>query len=366
MDQDKYLSSYDYHLPPQCIAQTPVVPRDHSRLLVVKDPFTVDHQHFYDLGNYLKPGDLLVLNDTKVMPARLHGHKENGVAVEILLLTECTENQWIALVKPGKRLKLGAKVKFSARDGEKPDLWATILQRDDATGGRLLEFVLEPGQRLWDVLPDYGEIPFPPYIGDRQATDDQYQTIYAEKLGAVAAPTAGLHFTEELFTKLAQQGVQTTKVTLHVGIGTFRPVETENILDHVMHQEWIDVPPTAVEVIEKTRANGGRIFAVGTTVVRCLEGMAQESDFPRQPLQSFRGQTDLFIYPGYQWRLVDGLITNFHLPKSSLLMLVSALISRPRLMAIYETAITKGYRFYSFGDAMVILPEACRRQAEVE
>ncbi|MCT0254402.1 MULTISPECIES: tRNA preQ1(34) S-adenosylmethionine ribosyltransferase-isomerase QueA [unclassified Synechocystis] len=366
MDQDQYLSSYDYQLPPQCIAQSPAVPRDHSRLLVVKDQFTVNHEHFYDLGNYLNSGDLLVLNDTKVMPARLHGKKDNGVAVEILLLTECRENQWIALVKPGKRLKLGAKVKFTARDGEKPDLWATILQRDEATGGRLLEFALEPGQRLWDVLPDYGEIPFPPYIGDRQATDDQYQTIYAEKLGAVAAPTAGLHFTEELFTKLTQQGVQTTKVTLHVGIGTFRPVETENILNHVMHQEWIDVPPTAVEAIAQTKANGGRIFAVGTTVVRCLEGMAQECNFPSQPLQPFRGQTDLFIYPGYQWRLVEGLITNFHLPKSSLLMLVSALISRPRLMAIYETAIAKGYRFYSFGDAMVILPEACQGRETAE
>jgi len=361
MTIDQRLSSYDYELPAHYIAQSPAVPRDHSRLMVVVND-GLEHRHFYDLPNYLQPGDLLVVNDTKVMPARLYGQKENGVAIEVLLLTECSESQWIALVKPGKRLPPGAKVKFTAKDNQKPELWATILERDEATGGRLLEFQLGENQRLWEVLPDYGEIPFPPYVTDRQATEDQYQTIYADKLGAVAAPTAGLHFTDGLFKKLAQQGVATTKVTLHVGIGTFRPVETENILDHAMHQEWIDVPPSAVEAIEKTKAHGGRIFAVGTTVVRCLEGMAQQCDFPQQPLQPFRGQTNLFIYPGYQWRLVEGLITNFHLPKSSLLMLVSALIGRERLMAIYQTAIAEGYRFYSFGDAMVILPEAMQGQ----
>jgi S-adenosylmethionine:tRNA ribosyltransferase-isomerase len=254
------------------------------------------------------------------------------------------------------------KIKFTANDGNKPELWATILDRDEGTGGRLLQFELGTAQRLWEILPDYGEIPFPPYVTDRQATDDQYQTIYAEKLGAVAAPTAGLHFTEELFTTLASQGVKTAKVTLHVGIGTFRPVETENILDHAMHQEWIDVPGETVQAIEETKAQGGRIFAVGTTVVRCLEGAAQVWDFPRQPLQPFRGSTNLFIYPGYQWRIVQGLITNFHLPKSSLLMLVSALIGRERLMGLYQMAIAEGYRFYSFGDAMVILPEAYRNE----
>lgn len=362
MSLDQSLSGYDYELPPHYIAQSPVVPRDHSRLLVINSPDTIENRHFYDLPNYVKAGDLLIINDTKVMPARLHGQKENGAAVEILLLTERTENQWIALVKPGKRLPPGVKIKFTANDGNRPELWATILDRDEGTGGRLLEFELGTAQRLWEILPDYGEIPFPPYVTDRHATDDQYQTIYAEKLGAVAAPTAGLHFTEDLFTTLASQGVKTAKVTLHVGIGTFRPVETENILDHAMHQEWIDVPAETVQAIEETKAQGGRIFAVGTTVVRCLEGAAQVWDFPRQPLQPFRGSTNLFIYPGYQWRIVQGLITNFHLPKSSLLMLVSALIGRERLMGLYQMAIAEGYRFYSFGDAMVILPEAYRNE----
>jgi S-adenosylmethionine:tRNA ribosyltransferase-isomerase len=358
MSSDRRLSSYDYHLPPERIAQNPVVPRDHSRLLVVDSPQSCQHRHFYNLPDYLRSGDLLVLNDTKVMPARLYGQSETDSTVEILLLTECNERDWIALVKPGKRFKLGATLKFSAKDAQKPALLAQVLERDEATGGRLLRFDLPDGQRLWDVLPDYGEIPFPPYVTESQASQDQYQTIYAEKLGAVAAPTAGLHFTEPLLEKLAHQGINTTKVTLHVGIGTFRPVETENILDHTMHQEWIDVGPEAIAAIEATQAQGGRVFAVGTTVVRSLEGTANLCDFPNQPLKPYRGQTNLFIYPGYQWRVVDGLITNFHLPKSSLLMLVSALIGRERLLALYQTAIAKQYRFYSFGDGMLILPDA--------
>ena len=358
MSSDRRLSSYDYHLPSERIAQNPVVPRDHSRLLVVDSPHSYQHRHFYDLPDYLRPGDLLVLNDTKVMPARLYGQSETDSTVEILLLTECNERDWIALVKPGKRFKLGATLKFPAQDPQKPDLLAQVLERDEATGGRLLRFDLPDGQRLWEVLPDYGEIPFPPYVTESQASQDQYQTIYAEKLGAVAAPTAGLHFTEDLLEKLEHQGINTAKVTLHVGIGTFRPVETENILDHTMHQEWIDVGPEAIAAIEKTQAQGGRVFAVGTTVVRCLEGTANLCDFPNQPLKPYRGQTNLFIYPGYQWRVVDGLITNFHLPKSSLLMLVSALIGRERLLALYQTAIAEQYRFYSFGDGMLILPDA--------
>ncbi|MEB3228372.1 MAG: tRNA preQ1(34) S-adenosylmethionine ribosyltransferase-isomerase QueA [Synechocystis sp.] len=358
MTDDRRLSSYDYHLPPERIAQNPVTPRDHSRLLVVDSPPHYHHRHFYDLPDYLQPGDLLVLNDTKVMPARLHGQGETGSAVEILLLTECNERDWLALVKPGKRFKTGAKLQFLPRDPQKPVLWAQVLDRDGATGGRVLRFELPDQQRLWDVLPDYGEIPFPPYVTESQAQDEQYQTVYAEKLGAVAAPTAGLHFTDGLLEKLTQQGINTTKVTLHVGIGTFRPVETENILDHTMHQEWIEVGPTAIAAIEETQAQGGRIFAVGTTVVRCLEGTANICNFPHQPLTPYRGQTNLFIYPGYQWRVVEGLITNFHLPKSSLLMLVSALIGRERLLSLYQTAIAEQYRFYSFGDAMVILPDA--------
>lgn len=257
MTDNRRLSSYDYSLPPERIAQNPVTPRDHSRLLVVDAPPHYQHRHFYDLPDYLRPGDLLVLNDTKVMPARLHGQGETGSAVEILLLTECNERDWIALVKPGKRFKPGATLQFTAQDPAKPPLFAQVLDRDEGTGGRLLRFDLPPGQRLWDVLPDYGEIPFPPYVTESQASQDQYQTVYAEKLGAVAAPTAGLHFTDELLAKLAHQGINIVKVTLHVGIGTFRPVEAENILDHDMHQEWIEVGPEAIAAIEEAKAKGG-------------------------------------------------------------------------------------------------------------
>ncbi len=354
MSVDQRLSSYDYHLPPEQIAQNPLTPRDHSRLLVVNTPNQVEHRQFYSLPDYLCPGDLLVLNDTKVMPARLYGHKENGLTVEILLLNEKTATDWLALVKPGKRLKPGGRVLFPAKNPDHPTLVADIIDRDLATGGRILRFHLPPQQRLWTILDDYGQIPFPPYVTDSQASQDQYQTIYAEKLGAVAAPTAGLHFTEALLTTLRHQGINFANVTLHVGIGTFRPVETENILDHTMHQEWLEVSAATAEHINQTKARGGRVFAVGTTVVRCLEGAAKKSG---DSLQPFQGETDLFIYPGYQWRVVDGLITNFHLPKSSLLMLVSALIGRERLLSLYQMAIAENYRFYSFGDAMLITPE---------
>ena len=355
MEIDQHLSSYNYHLPSQCIAQNPVTPRDHSRLLVVDSPQTQQHCHFYQLPDFLQAGDLLVLNDTKVMPARLYGQKDNGVAVEILLLEEKTRTDWLVLVKPGKRLPPGSRLQFPAKNPQTPDLLAEIIDRDSDTGGRWVRFQLPPEQRLWELLDDYGQIPFPPYVTDSQASEAQYQTIYAEKLGAVAAPTAGLHFTDNVFSQLEHQGINIAKVTLHVGIGTFRPVETENILSHTMHQEWLDLPESTVDAIQQTKANGGRVFAVGTTVVRCLEGAAQAQS---EGLDAFQGNTQLFIYPGYTWQVVDGLITNFHLPKSSLLMLVSALIGRKRLLDLYQIAIDEAYRFYSFGDAMLILPEA--------
>ncbi|PLZ95869.1 tRNA preQ1(34) S-adenosylmethionine ribosyltransferase-isomerase QueA [Fischerella thermalis CCMEE 5268] len=373
---DLSLAGYDYELPTELIAQNPAVPRDSSRLLVVNSPNvdkdnTLQHRIFRDLPEILRPGDLLVMNNTRVIPARLYGEKLTGAEVEVLLLEERQHNCWLALVKPGKRFKHGSKIVFTAKgktDGEigrwgekfhpttpPPHhlLTATVLETDAATGGRLLQFDLPEEVSLLQLLDVFGEVPLPPYITNTEAQSEQYQTVYAQNPGAVAAPTAGLHFTPELLEKLRQQNINQAFVTLHVGVGTFRPVEVENVTTHTMHEEWIEVPPSTVEQIRATKAAGGRIIAVGTTVVRALEGAATTGE-----LQPFYGKTNLFIYPGYQWRVVEGMITNFHLPRSSLLMLVSALIGRQRLLNIYQEAIVSRYRFYSFGDAMLILPEA--------
>ncbi|MEG4247801.1 MULTISPECIES: tRNA preQ1(34) S-adenosylmethionine ribosyltransferase-isomerase QueA [unclassified Microcoleus] len=374
-EMDWSLDGYDYELPPSRIAQNPVVPRDSSRLLAVDSPSSQQHRIFRDLPDLLQPGDLLVLNNTRVLPARLYGHKPNGPAVEILLMEERQHNCWLALVKPGKRLKLGAKIEFDPiapacensttapccclPDATMPHrrrLTATVIERDDATGGRLLEFDIPTDENLAKFLDEYGHVPLPPYIENSQASPEQYQTVYADRLGAVAAPTAGLHFTEELFSRLEQRGIEKTFVTLHVGVGTFRPVEVTDVTAHKMHGEWVEVPPATVEKIRETQARGGRIIAVGTTAVRALEGAAAASgDFSLQP---FCGPTNLFIYPGYKWRVVEGMITNFHLPRSTLMMMVSAMIGRPRLLDLYREAIEQQYRFYSFGDAMLILPTA--------
>lgn len=373
---DWSLDGYDYELSPEYIAQNPAVPRDSSRLLVVDSPNSHQHRIFRDLPDLLEPGDLLILNNTRVLPARLFGHKPNGPAVEILLMEEKQHNCWLALVKPGKRLKLGAKIEFDpiapecpeeeaagpcccVPEAQMPDrhrLTATVIARDDATGGRLLEFDLPTETSLIPFLDEYGHVPLPPYIDKSQASPEQYQTVYAEKLGAVAAPTAGLHFTEELFTHLEQRGIEKAFVTLHVGVGTFRPVEVADVTTHQMHHEWVEVPLATVEKIRETQARGGRIIAVGTTAVRALEGAAAASDdFSLQP---FCGPTNLFIYPGYKWRVVEGMITNFHLPRSTLMMMLSAIIGRSRLLDLYLIAIEHQYRFYSFGDAMLILPAA--------
>ena len=348
---DRKLSSYDYDLPESYIAQTPVTPRDHSRLLVVDSPTDHQHQHFYDLPQWLQAGDLLVVNNTKVIPARMYGYKTTGATVEVLLLEEKSPNCWLALVKPGKRLQVGAKIQFYPRQDEQlPILEATVMAKDTATGGRLLAFDFGETS-LVSVLDAYGEIPFPPYVTEKKAQPEQYQTVYAEELGAVAAPTAGLHFTDRLLKELQEKGVNQTEVTLHVGVGTFRPVETETITDHQMHEEWINVPSEAVKRVQETKAQGGRVVAVGTTVVRALEGAVAAQGH----LKAYCGKTDLFIYPGYELQVVDGLITNFHLPRSSLLMLVSAFIGRERLLSLYQSAIEHQYRFYSFGDAMLII-----------
>ncbi|MBW4622910.1 MAG: tRNA preQ1(34) S-adenosylmethionine ribosyltransferase-isomerase QueA [Cyanosarcina radialis HA8281-LM2] len=374
---DRLLSSYDYKLPTELIAQTPAIPRDSARLLVVDSPTTHHHAVFSDLPDLLLPGDLLVLNNTRVIPARIYGRKSTGAPVEALLIEERQPNCWLALMKPGRRLPPGTRVEFAPLEGEKEErgeggrgegrefftqhstlntqhfqLSATVLERDKATGGRLLQFDLPEGVSLRQLLDRFGEMPLPPYIKSSSSQPQDYQTVYADRLGAVAAPTAGLHFTSELLQQLQQRGIGTAFITLHVGIGTFRPIEVEDITTHKMHGEWVEVSPATVEQIQKTRANGGRIIAVGTTVARSLEAAAASGK-----LQSYRGNTELFIYPGYRWQVVDGLITNFHLPRSSLLMLVSALIGRERLLELYEKAIGDRYRFYSFGDAMLIVPQ---------
>ncbi|MEL6135845.1 MAG: tRNA preQ1(34) S-adenosylmethionine ribosyltransferase-isomerase QueA [Cyanobacteria bacterium J06628_6] len=360
---DHSLKGYHYTLPPDLIAQQPAVPRDSARLLVVDSPVNHRHSHFRDLGEFLQPGDLLVFNNTQVIPARLYGQKPTGAKVEVFLLEPRGACQWLALVRPGKRIRPGSHLYFG--DPVEPQLMATVDAIDAPTGGRWLTFALMPGAisanpdlTLNEVMTALGQIPLPPYITEPQATPEQYQTIYASQPGAVAAPTAGLHFTAGVFQRLAERGIETAQVTLHVGIGTFRPVESADITDHVMHAERAELPQTTVEQIQQTKARGGRVIAVGTTTVRTLEGVATQTG----QLTAFTGAVNLFIYPGYQWKVVDGLITNFHLPGSSLLMLVSGLIGRERLMALYQAAIEARYRFYSFGDAMLILPAATSAQ----
>ncbi|MGP0128068.1 MAG: tRNA preQ1(34) S-adenosylmethionine ribosyltransferase-isomerase QueA [cyanobacterium endosymbiont of Rhopalodia musculus] len=360
MTDDCLLSSYDYQLPPELIAQKPVTPRDSSRLLVVDYLTTQVHSVFRELPQWLLPGDLLVLNNTRVIRARLYGHKTTGAPVEILLLEEKAPLCWLALVKPGKRFKVGSEIWFpNSPEGNTKSpfyLKAKVLKVDSATGGRLLQFEISSPDLFWQAIEHLGKIPLPPYITHFEDNCDLYQTIYAQKPGAVAAPTAGLHFTPELLQRLTDKGIAQAYVTLHVGVGTFRPVEAEDITQHDMHSEWVEVPQTTVEMIAQTKKNGGRVIAVGTTVVRSLEGAAQIAKTKgEQGLVTFQGKTNLFIYPGYSWQVVDGMITNFHLPRSSLLMLVSALIGRERLMNLYQEAIEQRYRFYSFGDGMLII-----------
>lgn len=356
---DMALSAYDYELPQAFIAQSPAVPRDSSRLLVVA-PTETRHCIFRDISQQLRPGDLLILNNTRVIPARLLGRKvltaqgteEHRSPVEVFLLEQRDSCHWLALVKPGRRLKPGAMIEFGGAG--KPYLRAEVIATDEDTRGRLIKFDWEPNQSFESVLSELGEMPLPPYIESASSQPDQYQTVFAQAPGAVAAPTAGLHFTPALLQTLQNQGIQQAYVTLHVGIGTFRPVETEQITDHAMHPEWVEVSAETVALIQETQARGGRIIAVGTTAVRSLEGIATQLG----TLQPYCGKVNLFIYPGYRWKVVEGLVTNFHLPRSSLMMLVSALVGRERLMQLYQEAIIQQYRFYSFGDAMLILPEA--------
>lgn len=361
LNPDEWLMAYDYRLPETLIAQTPMVPRDRARLLVVEDQ-GIQHRIFHDLPQLLQPGDLLVLNKTRVIPARLLGRKVNlavpdapPLSVEVFLLEPRTEGDWLALVKPGRRLKPGALIEFGPPNH--PLLRAQVMATDPETRGRLLKFdVLSADLDFEKALHILGQVPLPPYIESRHAQPEQYQTVYAAAPGSVAAPTAGLHFTPELLETLKAKGIRQAYVTLHVGIGTFRPVEVEHITDHRMHAEWVELPEETVQLIQDTKAAGGRVIAVGTTGVRSIEGVATQVG----ELKPFCGKVNLFIYPGYRWKVVDGLITNFHLPRSSLLMLVSALVGRVRLIDLYQEAIAQQYRFYSFGDAMFVTPQAVK------
>ena len=337
------LSDFMYDLPEERIAQTPVEPRDHSRLMVLhRDTDQIEHRHFYDVIDYLNPGDVLVINETRVIPARLFGERAGGGACEVLLLRQLGPKRWETLVKPGKKLKPGAEITFGGGR-----LRARIDETTDV-GGRIVDFDCEGTFEA--ALDELGEMPLPPYIHERLEDKERYQTVYAKQEGSAAAPTAGLHFTPELLDRIREKGVDVVPVLLHVGLGTFRPVKTENVEEHEMHSEYFEVTAEAAARINAARERGGRVVAVGTTSVRTLESAAENGVLlPR------RGETSIFIKPGYRFQMVDALITNFHLPGSTLVMLVSALYDREKILAAYEEAVRDEYRFFSFGDAMLIL-----------
>ena len=338
-------ADFDYELPEELIAQTPIEPRDHSRLMVIhRAEGRLEHRHFYDIIEYLNPGDALVINETRVIPARLLGIKEEtGVPVEVLLLRRENATDWEALVRPGRRLKPGTFCSFG--DGL---LRCEVLENVSETGGRKVRFHYSG---VFETLLDrLGEMPLPPYIHEKLENPERYQTVYAKEEGSAAAPTAGLHFTPELLERIREKGITIVPVLLHVGLGTFRPVKVENVETHVMHSEYCQVTPEAAETLNAVRRAGGRIVCVGTTSVRTLETMATEDGV----IHPGAGETQIFIYPGVKIKAVDALITNFHLPQSTLLMLVSAFLGREEALRIYREAVREKYRFFSFGDAMFI------------
>lgn len=340
-------SDFYYDLPEELIAQTPVEPRDSSRLMKIdRESGEIVHDRFFNICSYLNKGDLLVLNDSKVFPARIYGVKRTtGVPVEFLLLKHIELDKWEVMVRPGRRLKAGAAVDFSER------LSAEVLDVVEG-GNRIVRFDCDGV--FFEELDKIGQMPLPPYIKEKLKDKDRYNTIYCREEGSAAAPTAGLHFTERVFEDLKKKGVDIAYVTLHVGLGTFRPVKEENILDHQMHIEHYSIPEETVEKISLCRKNGGRVIAVGTTSCRTLESAAGLADKSGE-LKSGSADTGIFIYPGYEFKVIDGLITNFHLPESTLIMLVSAFLGRERTLAAYEEAIRERYRFFSFGDCMAIL-----------
>ena len=338
-------SDFDYVLPEELIAQTPMEPRDHSRLMVVhRGTGAIEHKHFYDLPQYLRPGDALVINETKVIPARLLGVKEDtGVPVEVLLLRRENATDWEALVRPGRRLKPGTTCVFG--DGL---LRCTVLENVAETGGRLVRFQYEGV--FEELLDRLGEMPLPPYIHEKLQDQSRYQTVYAKAEGSAAAPTAGLHFTPALLEQVRAMGVTVVPVLLHVGLGTFRPVKEEDVDKHVMHSEYYQVTREAADTLNRIRQAGGRLICVGTTSVRTIETVADDGGI----IHPGAGETAIFIMPGVKIKAVDALITNFHLPQSTLLMLVSTFLGREQALAAYELAVKEKYRFFSFGDAMFI------------
>lgn len=337
---------YDFELPEHLIAQTPLLDRSSSRLLTLdKQSGDIRHQTFADIIDYLNPGDTLVLNDTKVIPARLFGAKEDtGAKAEVLLLKNMGQDRWEALVKPGKKLKKGNVISFG--DGK----LKAVIEEEGEMGARTLSFSYKG--IFQEILDELGQMPLPPYIKEKLDDRDRYQTVYAKHEGSAAAPTAGLHFTEALLEQIQAKGVDIAFITLHVGLGTFRPMSVEQVEDHVMHEEYYSLSQETAELLNETKRRGGRVIAVGTTSCRTLETVGSELN--GEPLRESSGWTSIFIYPGYAFTVVDALITNFHLPKSTLVMLVSALAGREHIMKAYKEAVDKEYRFFSFGDAMFI------------
>lgn len=342
-----------YDLPQVLIAQTPCEPRDHSRMMVLRKNGEIEHKHFYDVIDYLNQGDVLVINDSRVIPARIYGEKVRGEGlfvsspskIETLLLKQQENNRWEVLLRPAKKVKIGGKITYNGI------LVATVVDVVE-DGNRIVEFSYDTDKysSIYEVLDIIGSMPLPPYITKKLEDKNRYQTVYARENGSSAAPTAGLHFTRELLEKIKAKGIKIAPVMLHVGLGTFRPVKAEKITDHIMHSEYISVSQESADIINEAKEKGGRIVAVGTTSARTLESVATEDG----KIQAISGNTGIFIYPGYKFKAVDTLITNFHLPESTLLMLISALAGKERIMDAYKIAVNEKYRFFSFGDSMLI------------
>ena len=346
-------ADFFYDLPSELIAQTPIEPRDHSRLMVLESG-SISHKHFYDLIDYLKEGDTLVINDSRVIPARLWGEKVRSgdfvsepSRIEMLLLKQRDTDRWEVLLRPAKKIKLGGSVRFG-------DILTATVESVVEDGNRIVHFDYDKEKytSIYEVLELIGSMPLPPYITKKLEDKDRYQTVYARENGSAAAPTAGLHFTPELLQKIRERGVEIVPVMLHVGLGTFRPVKEESITDHIMHAEYIEISEKSAKIINERRRAGGRTIAVGTTSLRTLESAST----PDGEVHAVADETGIFIFPGYTFKAVDALVTNFHLPESTLLMLVSALYGRERIMDAYKVAVEEKYRFFSFGDAMLILP----------
>lgn len=337
-------SDFNFDLPEELIAQTPLRDRTSSKLMVVdRESGNINHKTFRNILDYLKEGDCLVINNTRVLPARIFGKKETGARVEFLLLKRLSDNQWETLVKPGRKAKIGAEFIF----GEGLMRGKIVGMAEE--GARVIEF--EYDGVFEEVLDQIGQMPLPPYITESLEDQERYQTVYSKERGSAAAPTAGLHFTEELLEEIRCRGIKVCTVMLHVGLGTFRPVKEDHILDHKMHSEYYEITEASAQTINETKKNGGRVIAVGTTSTRTLESVADENGI----VNAQKGWTEIFIYPGYEFKVIDGLITNFHLPESTLIMLVSALSTRENILNAYRTAVEEKYRFFSFGDAMLLI-----------